>query len=334
VKRALARPVGVFVLTLGATVGVLGLASGVSVAADAPPAGPTTAPVTRTTLESSKELRGSIGYGASTPLLAAATGTLTWLPRPGDVIGLDGVLYRVDEKEVRAMHGDVPVFRNLERGAEGADVTQLKSNLRELGYEVDEDDTFDWQTQQAVKKWQKDRGREQTGWLGASDIMFVPTDLRVDEVSATVGEASGDLPYTTTSPHPLVTTVLEGADASAAPAVGDPLTVIIDGAERAGTVSGVSRTEEGETLVEVMVDGEPPSPMARIVVVLPGESRPDVLAVPVPAILAGADGYLVTVVADDGTTTDVPVEVGLVAGADVQVISSALAEGDQVEVPS
>ena len=101
-----------------------------------------TAAVTKQTLTDQQVFAGTLGFVQAIGLPGAASGTLTWLPSPGQVIHRDEPLYAVDERQVRAMHGAVPLWRSLEYGLRGTDVAQLNSNLAALGYSVGEDDVF------------------------------------------------------------------------------------------------------------------------------------------------------------------------------------------------
>ena len=65
------------------------------------------------------------------------------------------------------------------------------------------------------------------------------------------------------------------------------------------------------------------------------ESREDVLAVPVNALVALLEGgYAVERVADDGTSTLVGVELGIFQDGWVEVRADGLDAGDAVAVPS
>ncbi|MBT1671183.1 peptidoglycan-binding protein [Curtobacterium flaccumfaciens pv. flaccumfaciens] len=150
-----------------------------------------TATVTRGDLTDSKVFAGTLGYGAATGVPGAAAGTITWLPRAGDVIERDGALYAVDERDVRSMYGTVPLWRDLERGLQGADVRQLDENLAALGYDVSVDDRFGprtERTERAVRQWQRDRGHEVTAVLTADDVAFVDGAVRVASVDGRLGE--------------------------------------------------------------------------------------------------------------------------------------------------
>jgi len=322
-----------------------------------------TATVTRGDLTDSKVFAGTLGYGAATGVPGAAAGTITWLPRAGDVIERDGALYAVDERDVRSMYGTVPLWRDLERGLQGADVRQLNENLAALGYDVSVDDRFGPRTERAVRQWQQDRGHEVTGVLTADDVAFVDGAVRVASVDGRLGEriaggagagaggagggagaaagagAAGDVLQVTSTRRVVAATVPQ-RDAERL-AVGTDVEVRVNGAGAAmpGSVVDVQPTtsEDGGTAVDVSVSFDPGKrtlpAAASAQVDAKGTTEHDVLSVPVAALVAGAGGrYAVDVVQRDGTTERVRVEPGFSADGRIAVTGD-LAAGDRVVVP-
>ena len=322
-----------------------------------------TATVTRGDLTDSKVFAGTLGYGAATGVPGAAAGTITWLPRAGDVIERDGALYAVDERDVRSMYGTVPLWRDLERGLQGADVRQLNENLAALGYDVSVDDRFGPRTERAVRQWQRDRGHEVTGVLTADDVAFVDGAVRVASVDGRLGErivggagagtggagggagaaagagAAGDVLQVTSTRRVVAATVPQ-RDAERL-AVGTDVEVRVNGAGAAmpGSVVDVQPTtsEDGGTAVDVSVSFDPGKrtlpAAASAQVDAKGTTEHDVLSVPVAALVAGAGGrYAVDVVQRDGTTERVRVEPGFSADGRIAVTGD-LAAGDRVVVP-
>lgn len=319
-----------------------------------------TSPVTRGDLTESNTFAGTLGYGAPVGVPAAASGTITWLPDPGQVIHRDEPLYAVDEEPVRAMHGTVPLWRTLEYGDRGQDVAQLNRNLAALGYDVAEDDTFGKRTLAGVRQWQKDRHRTVTGTIGAGDIAFVDGDVRVAKVDGTLGQTvgggggdaggaavggsaggSGSDVISVTSTSRVVDTTVGQQDADRL-TVGAEVSVRINGGGDAlpGKVVATEPVEDengGAPKVRATVSIEagdrqlPAAATAQVIVA--GRSEQDVLSVPVAALVArGTDGYAVDVVRH-GETERVPVTVGFVANGRVAVTGD-VREGDQVVVPS
>lgn len=315
-----------------------------------------TAPVTKGDLTDSKVFAGTLGYGAATGVPAAAAGTITWLPEPGDVVHRDEYLYAVDERGVRSMYGTVPLWRDLSRGRTGSDVRQLNENLAALGYDVSVDDVFGPRTERAVRQWQEDRGHRVTGVLTADDIAFVDGAVRVASVDGKLGQptgagaggaggggagagAAGDV-LQVTSTERVVTATVSQRDAERL-AVGTEVDVRINGAgdPLRGEVADVqpSTSEDGGNKVDVSVSFDPGDrklpAAASAQVDAKGTTERGVLSVPVAALVAGSGGeYAVDVVRRDGTTKRVAVVPGFAADGRV-AITGDVAEGDRVVVP-
>ncbi|WP_396290064.1 peptidoglycan-binding protein [Curtobacterium sp. KT1] len=313
-----------------------------------------TAIVTKGDLTDSKVFAGTLGYGSATGVPAAAGGTITWLPEPGDVVHRDEYLYAVDERGVRSMYGTVPLWRDLSRGRTGTDVRQLNENLAALGYDVSVDDVFGPRTERAVRQWQQDRGHRVTGVLTADDIAFVDGAVRVASVDGELGQptgagaggagdggvgAAGDV-LQVTSTERVVTATASQRDAERL-AVGTEVDVRINGAgdPLRGEVADVqpSTSEDGGNKVDVSVSFDPGDrklpAAASAQVDAKGTTERGVLSVPVAALAAGSGGeYAVDVVRRDGTTKRVAVVPGFTADGRVAVTGD-VAEGDRVVVP-
>ncbi|MFP7707715.1 peptidoglycan-binding protein [Trueperella sp. LYQ141] len=100
-------------------------------------------------------------------------GTLTFLAASGEFKTGD-VLYKVDGREVLALPGTVPFYRDLARGISGEDVAQLNVALRELGFSPDEGSEFGARTQSAVRQWQESRGHSVTGSIMLGEVIAIP----------------------------------------------------------------------------------------------------------------------------------------------------------------
>jgi len=299
-----------------------------------------TATVDKGDLTDSKVFAGTLGYGTASGVPGAAQGTLTWLPKPGQVIRSDEFLYAVDERGVRAMHGTVPLWRSLERGRKGTDVRQLNQNLAALGYDVSVDDTFGPRTQRAVKQWQKDRGHTVTGVITSADIAFVDGDVRVASVTGKLGQPAGGDVLTVTSTKRIVTATVSQRDAERL-AVGTKVRVRINGTGDAmpGEVTDLqpSVSQDGGSKVDVSVSfdaGDRQLPAAASAQIdAEGTTEKGVLSVPIAALVAGDGGkYSVDVVQRDGTTKRVRVTPGFIADGRI-AITGGVSEGDEVVVP-
>src|SRR5919197_2579619 len=175
---------------------------------------PATASVTRTTLVETKTVAGTLGYGDPIPIGAAEKGTITWIAPVGSTVKRGAPLFKVDQRPVVHLYGSLPLYRALRPGTTGADVRQLERNLAALGLAAfTVDDTYDWATAAAVRRWQAKLGLPITGAVEPGQAIFTPGPIRIAAHAARVGDAigSGSVPsYNGTARR--VGAKLEGGD--------------------------------------------------------------------------------------------------------------------------
>ncbi len=310
-----------------------------------------TATITQRTMESTEEFDGTLGYAGEGVILSGMNGTFTKLPEAGDIIELGDKVYEVDgTKASYLMYGSRPAYRPLNTDSDnGPDVKQLEASLKELGYlgkNVNPRWNFRARTESAVKKWQKKTSQEKDGRVEMGEVTFMPDDVRITEVIPELGSrAQVGQPVAYTSGTDLVVSLDLEADRRDILKAGDALTVELpDGIQAAGTVSQISsvaQTLQGasEPTVEVTIELEDTAVVgdldgAEVTVSIVRETRPDVLTVPVDALLALREGgYALEMVADDGSTYLVAADVGLFDDAGVEV-SGSFGAGDTVVVPA
>jgi peptidoglycan hydrolase-like protein with peptidoglycan-binding domain len=302
-----------------------------------------TAVITRTTLTRTETVAGTLGYGDETTVKARAGGTVTWLPGPGKVIGQGRPVYRADGRPVVLLHGSAPLYRTLHSGLTGADVALLERNLDALGYDgftVDRD--YTGATADAVRRWQDDLGLPENGRVEPERVVVMPGAVRVSARRLALGDPASGAVLTCTGTTRMITVHLDVARQHLV-REGLPATVELpDGKQVRGKVDSVGTVAtEGEesTTVDVVVSVADQKKLgtldrAPVDVKLRAEERPDVLTVPVAALVALAEGgYGVRVV--DGTTTRyVAVDTGMFAGGRVEITGSGLTEGLAVGVPA
>ncbi|MFI8768048.1 peptidoglycan-binding protein [Streptomyces sp. NPDC053792] len=109
----------------------------------APPPSVITAAVEHRVLEEAVILRGSVHASQTVEISAAVSGGAGGAPvitkmnvGAGDTFRSGRVLMEVSGRPVIALKGSVPVYRDLKPGAEGEDVAQLQSALRERGHDT------------------------------------------------------------------------------------------------------------------------------------------------------------------------------------------------------
>ena len=315
-----------------------------------------TVPIERRTLTIEETLDGTLGYMGETQVLNGLMGTLTRLPAAATVLEQGDQLYEVDgTRRPVLMYGTRPAWRTFEPDmGNGADVKQLEENLKALGFTrkgFDVDREWEDETTSAVKRWQRANGMEVDGTVELGEIAFAPGAVRVTELPVEIGQqvAPGQAVLTGTSDIRVVAVDLE-ADSVDLVAVDDEVAVDLpDGSTVTGTVSEIGMVAEAGTdefgnqstpTVEVTIAVELPDDsagweQAPVEVRITRQSREDVLAVPVNALVALLEGgYAVERVGDDGSSSLVGVELGIFQDGWVEVRTDGLDEGDAVAVPS
>ena len=328
-----------------AAVGFGGTAEPAPQASTLPPA---TATAAKTTLTATEKVSGTLGYGTATTLTGHAGGTLTWLPAPGTVVGRGKPVYSVDLLPVTALHGTIPPYRPLTPGTTGPDVEQFEKNLAALGYTgFTVDDEYTDSTADAVRDWQDDLGRDDTGTVAPADVVVVPGDVRIAETLAVPG---GPVAVPLLSYTGVTRTVTVDLDVAKQHLVKKGLAATVtlpDGKTVAGTVASVGtvatappttgqQQTDQPTTVEVVITVADQKALgtldsAPVDVTLVAEKREDVVAVPVGALVALAEGGYGVQVVDGGETSYVAVETGLFADGKVEV--TGIDEGTVVGVP-
>ncbi len=336
---------------------------------------PATAQVVRTTLVDQEQVDGTLGYTGDVSVTNQLAGTITRLAAKGEVVDRGQVLYEVDGKPVRLLFGERPAWRALGEGVpDGPDVRQLEENLVALGHATGRtltvDDTWTAATTEAVKRWQKAIGAEQTGAVQLGQVVFLPTAVRVSDHSQPVGGGAqpGAVVLKVTPARRVVTVNLDARRQGLAK-VGQAVEVQLPGGRRvAGRVADVAKVAESSgdnsnngssgdgngggngggkpgngdsdptVKVTITLDDDPNATdgldQAPVKVRFDGQRAEGVLAVPVNALLALSEGGYGVEVVDGGGRRLVPVEIGLFARGMVQVSGSGLAEGMRVTVPS
>lgn len=289
---------------------------------------------------------------ASDSASSSDTEIVTALPDLGSVIDRGGVLYEVNGAPGPVlMFGTRPLWRTLSTSSDdGADVQQIEENLAALGFtdggEMAVDEEYDSDTAAAVADWQESLGLDETGEVDPDDVWFGTAAVRVAEHVASVGdEAAGEVLQVTGTAR-YVHVDLDPEDSGYAKA-GDEVTVTLaDGSEvkgvvfALGTVATVTESQgmNGDSSTTTTLDmtvvlaeeAEQALDESPVSVGLVTSAATDVLAVPVNALLALAEGgYALEVVLGGGSTELVAVETGKFADGFVEV-SGEIAEGDEV----
>jgi multidrug efflux pump subunit AcrA (membrane-fusion protein) len=315
---------------------------------------PATKLVVREDLSATTPVNATLGYADSYQVTGHGSGTLTWLPSPGQVVSQGQALYKTGNgSPVVLLYGSVPDWRNLDEGVTGQDVSQLNHDLVQLGDASRADveapgwDDYSSATAQAVQKLEEHLGvASPPGSLSLGQVVFDPEALRVSQLTGHLGgEANGPVLAATSDRH--VVTISLDASAQSEVKPGDAVSIALpDGTTTPGAVldvGTVATTTQGQsgssTTIPVQVKLTDPRAAGTLdqapvtVYVTTGSAR-NVLAVPVTALLAQADGgYDVEVVGPGNSRRYVSVTPGLFDdNSGLVQVTGALAEGQRVVV--
>jgi peptidoglycan hydrolase-like protein with peptidoglycan-binding domain len=312
--------------------------------------------VTRTDLRTTVQVPGVLGYtGSYTVFWPGAPGTVTWLPRPGLLIGRGGRVCAVDNRPLRLFYADRPLWRPLARGVTaGADVGAVERNLVALGHataaNLTADGTFTAATAAALRRWQRATGQPVTGRLELGAVTAQPGPLRVTTVTATLGGPAGG-PLLSGTSAAIAVTVAVPVDRTHLVRRGDAVTVTLpDGKTVPGRVTAMSTVASTPSQADQSRGDQLPAVAATVTLArqvatgsldqapvqvnVVAASADGVLAVPVTALVALAGGGYGVYVLDGGARRLVGVKPGLFSDTLVQIDGAGLRAGATVEVPA
>lgn len=279
-------------------------------------------------------------WATTRTLFAGAGGVVTSVSHsaggfasPGDAIAT------IDLEPVVVATGEVPMFRPLQLGVEGADVAQLQQLLQSQGFLArPPDGRFDTETAAAASEWQRAVGATADGVVGEGSLLFVAYLPARLEVLATVGERIGagdDMVRVLDERPDFVATVSDSTRAELATG----MTVAIDAPDRStwhGELGAFQPLDDGRYSASVTGD---PCGQACDLVPVAGETAlsgrielvPETRGVVVPtsALVQGSGGALAVTLAD-GTSRVVRV----VAEADGFAVVDGLKAGTAIRLPS
>ncbi|WP_233625461.1 peptidoglycan-binding domain-containing protein [Actinoplanes sp. ATCC 53533] len=346
--RTAAGVCGAALVVVAGTVAAVGFGDGDTPAtarADLPPA---TATVAKTTLTQTETVDGTLGYGDTTVVKArgGTNATVTWLPAEGSTVSRGRPVYKADSDPVVLLYGSAPLYRTLEPGAEGADVKLVERNLSALGYDgFTVDDEYTSATADAVRDWQDDLGLSETGTVAPAQVVVATGRIRVTALQLALGDTANG-PVLSYSGTTRTVTVHLDVDKQELAKKGIAATVELpDGTPVKGTVTSVGTVatttgtdNQQTTTIDVTVTVADQKKLgtldeAPVDVILQAEQRRDVLAVPVNALVALAEGGYGLQAVDGSTTRYVAVKTGMFAGNKVEVSGTGVTDGLVVGVP-
>ncbi len=332
--------IALVVLGVGGVAGYRWLTEPAPATASSGPAAPQTVAVAKADLANTTTINGTLGHGAPTTFTGRKAGTVTWLPAVGTVVEQGQQLYTVDTQPVMLFFGDTPLYRKVDAtSTPGPDVKEIIENLRALGYRSPGEKI----NTDAVKRWQKASGLEETGAIDVGDVVVLPGKVRVDSVRAQPGvpaaaELMGltgvDKAVTAQIPPTQVDLVKQGTKVTL---------VMPDGKQTTGTTTTITAATQNadpaapKMTVTITVDDQAAAgslDSGPVQVRVTTETKQGVLAVPVNALIALQEGGYALQVVADGRTTLLAVQTGMFANGLVEVSGTGLVEGMQVVTTS
>ncbi|HRC18828.1 MAG TPA: peptidoglycan-binding domain-containing protein [Phycicoccus elongatus] len=323
--------------------------------------------VSRQTLAIRSVLEGSLDYGTPVNLPIRAEGTITWLPAPGTIVRRGEPLMRVDDRPVVLLYGALPMYRDVGPAPlvaavgtgtgtavgtgttpasvppmVGNDVAELESNLKALGYTgFTVDTTFGGGTKAAVKKWQHEIGVPETGQVLRGDVAVLPGPVRIGPPLVQLGAPASAEALTYTGLDLVVSATASTGDPSWTTAGASATILGADGRRVDGvltvpaTTSAATGASSSASILVVpkdprALDGLEPG---RALVERVSAQHDNVLAVPVEALVALAEGGYGLQLADGEAAHFVAVQTGLFSNAMVEVSGPQVTEGLLVRVP-
>jgi hypothetical protein len=296
--------------------------------------------------------QATLTQGAASAATYGQNAVFTMLPKVGQIVRRGEPLFAIGGAPAFLLYGGVPASRAFMAGmSAGADVAELNRNLR--GYGAPSGDEFTAATTLAIERLQSEHQRPATGQLPLGSVVFESGAVRVTSVTPTEGSPVQAGPVLgITSTRRVVTIALDASQQSSIK-VGDKVLITLPNnattpghVSYVGTVATVPSDNSGDAssspTIEVDVTADRPAATGRldqapVDVSITTASVSNVLAVPVNALLALANGgYAVEVAEASGARTLLAVNVGLFddAAGMVEVSGSGLAAGQRVVVPA
>jgi hypothetical protein len=291
--------------------------------------------------------------GSDYNVVNQGSGTFTSLPSAGAVFSRGHVLYRVSNDPVILLYGDTPTYRSLSEGDKGPDVRELNHNLVALRYTTSADVGWDWsyfsyETKYALEKLQHHLGEDQTGELAEGQAVFLPGQVRISTVNATLGTSAGpgSSIMQATSTNRQVVVDLDASEQTEIK-IGDTASITLpDGQATPGVVSSIgtvasSSGSSGSSTLPVYITLDHPKAagtldQAPVTLEITTASVKHALIVPIDSLLAlSGGGYAVETVKADEIHKLVAVSLGTFddAAGTVQVTGGVQA-GERIVVPN
>ena len=307
--------------------------------------------VTKRDLTDRLDVKGTLGYGATTVVPNHLGGTVTAVgaPSPESASVRDHLIG--GNHRLMLMFGAIPAYRDFSLGmSDGPDVVELEQNLLALGYGNSSNLTasghFDSFDVAAIKRWQKAVGLAQDGLIPLGRVVFEPGAVRINakkvDVGASVGPAQ-DVMEVSSIQH-MVTIDLDARRQNLAVAGASVTVALPSGQVVPGKISGVGKVAtapssgSGPATIKVYVTLDDTKAggdvdQAPVTVGLASQTKKAVLVVPINALLVLSGGGYGVEVDHNSVRQKVPVTTGLFAEGMVEISGQGISEGTMVVVP-
>ena len=247
--------------------------------------------------------------------VSATSGTLTAvLAKPGDTLATGDPVVVVDDRTIRALVAERPLWRDLAAGTKGEDVHAIQSLLAALGHlDAAPDGTYGPATRAAVRAFDAAEGRRTDGstfprsavtWIGAEPLTVAGVDVTPGyglEGGATLLHAAE---------HAITVRVWAPAGAPRC----DGAAELVVGPARAPSQPGSGRVAAPDDVTAIAAQiGAAGESTGQVVEV----SRRTVAVVPATAVVTDADGTSCVFPSVDGAPLPVTVTGGGLASTDV-----------------
>lgn len=309
-----------------------------------------TGQVTKGDLIEQVRVPGKLGFSGQRDLGTELTGTITGLPKAGTTIAQGQELFRIDDRPITMLTGELPVWRGFaEKMTNGRDIKQLEASLASLGFfEFEPDEKFTAATSKAIKAWQKSVGLKQTGSIELGRIVFLPNEVRVQATKSAVGDQASTAIITVADVDKTLEAMIDTVQQDLAP-IGATVDIMLPGgAQTTGTVLSHGEPTEVDggsgpsVKIPVQIELDTPEAVAdldnvTVSILLTQVRAQDVLLVPTAALLAqNGGGFAVEVSftnsAGAADARVVPVKLGAFANGLVEVTSGEINPGDTIVV--
>jgi hypothetical protein len=118
----------------------------------------------------------SLGLEAGRTLTSPTDGVVTASHcAPGAALESGDSLVAIDGEAIVALTTEVPLWRELNRGMRGADVTALQLELQRLGFQLEATGVFDTDTQTAVRSFNQGLGRNDQSGVTPQNVLWLPS---------------------------------------------------------------------------------------------------------------------------------------------------------------